>query len=263
MDRLRGLGGLWLALWIGHGAWAEALPPATPDAVARQAIAALQREDLDALRALVAPDALPLIEHKALVVLGHAVARFRDAEVVLVHHADVQSNEGQAQQQWVYQLRGPDESVLMLFKLRDAGGRAWIAHIEWQPAPLDLRERFPFALAGLPPFHYLVLLAAVGVPLLMLYALALCLRRRPRAWGLWALCIAVGVGRLSVIWLPSPFHPSYLAFDPLALQPLGVWLEKQPSYDPWRLSISLPLGALAFLWLQRRPRVGLDQPPSS
>lgn len=262
MNQLRHAGWLWLGVWIAAGAWAQTPPRATPDAVARQAIAALQREDLDAVRALVAPDALPQIEHKALVVLGHALGRFRDAQVVLVHHADVRSSAGQTQQLWVYQLRGADESVLMLFKLRDAEGRPWIAHIEWQPAPLDLRERFPFALAGLSPLVYLVLLAACGAPVLMLYALWLCLRRRPRLWGLWGLCIALGLGRLTLIWLPGPFDASYVAFEPLALQPLGTKLEKHPSYDPWRLSVSLPLGALVFLWAQRRAHTERDPLPS-
>jgi hypothetical protein len=260
VNRLRRPGWLWLGAWLAVGVWAEPSAPAAPDAVARRAIAALQREDLDAVRALVAPDALPLIERKALVVLGHAIARYKDAPVVLVHHADTQSSEGQPQEQWVYQLRGRDESILMLFKLRDVAGHPRIAHIEWQPAPLDLRERFPFSLAGVPPFFYLVLLAACGVPLLMLYALLLCLWRRPRAWGLWCVCIALGLGRLSLIWLPTPYDASYLEFEPIALQPLGTKLEKDPAYDPWRLSVSLPLGALAYLWTQRRARADRGRP---
>jgi len=261
MHRLRRSGWLWLGMGIAASAWARTPAPPSPDDVARRAIAALQREDLAAVRGLVAPDALPQLEHKALVVLGHALSRFRDAQVVLVHHADTRSSEGQPQEQWVYQLRGPDESILMLFKLREVAGQPWISHIEWQPAPLDLRERFPFALVGVPWFFYAVLIAACGVPLLMLYALLLCLRRRPRAWGLWCLCIALGLGRLSLIWLPSPYHASYLELEPVALLPLGTQLEKSPVYDPWRLSVSAPLGALAFLWTQRRTRAERGQPP--
>ncbi|HEY5657229.1 MAG TPA: hypothetical protein VIY27_05525, partial [Myxococcota bacterium] len=198
------------------------------------------------------PAALPKIEGKALLLLQHALERLEDPELRFVHRAAEDPGGPGRRDVRAYQLRDPTASILLILKIRTRDAEPRIDHVEWQPAPLDLRERFPFALGGVPPLLHLVLAAAIAVPLLMLYALVLCWRRRPRAWGLWMLVIALGVGQLSVVWLPSPFHPSYVRVTPFAIRPLGTGFEKSPSYDPWTLSVSLPLGALVFLASRRR-----------
>ncbi|MDH5566934.1 MAG: hypothetical protein OEY15_09735 [Myxococcales bacterium] len=233
-------------------ACADVMQRSEPDRIARHAVSLLQSGDLEGVRALVAPDALAAIEHNALLLLSHAVEAFRHAELRLVHHGPSEASDTGPQELWAYQLRGESTSILLLFKIRMLDGHPWISHVEWQPAPLDLRERFPFSLAGVPaPFH-LILVAAVCVPLVMLSALFVCLRRRPRAWWLWSVLILLGIGRLTLIWLPIPFHKSYVRVEPWAVAVLGTRVEKVPCYDPWRVSVSLPLAALAFLWVERR-----------
>jgi len=232
----------------------------TPDQLARHSIELLQRGDLEAVQALFATDVFTRVETNDLLLLHHALEHFVDPEIRFVHRGATRASEESRDEAWAYQIRDDARSILLLFKIRAFEGEPRIAHVEWQPAPLDLRERFPFALAGVPDAYYLVLCAAIGVPLLILYALVLCIRRRPRAWGLWALFIALGVGELSVLWLPRPFHTSYVSIDPLSVQILGVGIAKTPSYDPWRLSVSLPLGALLFLWRERR-RPGQSEAP--
>lgn len=224
----------------------------TPDQLARHSIDLLQRGDLEAAQALFTRDVFTRVETNDLLLLHHALERFTDPELRFVHRGSVRPNEAGRDEAWAYQVRDDARSILLLFKIRAPDGDARIAHVEWQPAPLDLRERFPFALAGIPAPYYLVLGAAIAVPLLVIYALVICAAHRPRMWGLWALFIALGVGELSVLWLPRPFHTSYVSVDPLSLQVLGVGIAKSPSYDPWRLSVSLPLGALLFLWRERR-----------
>ena len=230
----------------------------TPDQLARHSIGLLQRGDLEEVQALFATDVFTRVETNDLLLLHHALEHFADPEIRLVHGGAAQVSEAGRDEAWAYQIRDDTRSILLLFKIRALEGSPRIAHVEWQPAPLDLRDRFPFALAGVPSAYYLVLGAAIGVPLLMISALVLCARRRPRAWGLWALFIALGVGELSVLWLPRPFHTSYVSIDPLSIQILGAGIAKTPSYDPWRLSVSLPLGALLFLWRERH-RPGQSQ----
>jgi hypothetical protein len=214
-------------------------------------VALMRQGDLETARTLFAADALPRIEHKALILLHHAIERVEDPELRFLHRDVADLAEGSDGQTWAYQLRDRSSSILLIIKIRTRDAQPRITHIEWQPAPLDLRERFPFVLSGIPPPLYLVLATAVAVPLLTVYTLVLCWRRRPRAWGLWTLFIPLGLGKLSVWWLPSPFHSSYVRLTPFSIQLFGVGLEKNPSYDPWTLSVSLPLGALLFL-LSRR-----------
>jgi hypothetical protein len=214
-------------------------------------VALMQEGDLEAARTSFDAEALPRIENKALILLHHAIERVADPELHFVHREAGSPGQGYGDETWAYQLLEPESSILLIIKIRTRDGQPGIAHIEWQPAPLDLRERFPFTLSGIPLPLYLVLVAAVAAPLLCALALLSCWRRRPRAWGLWTLFIPLGLGKLSVWWLPSPFHASYVRLTTFSIQPFGVGLEKSPSYDPWTLSVSLPLGALLFL-LSRR-----------
>ena len=230
-------------------AYAQERPPVTE--FLQRFVALMQAGDLETARTYFDIEALPRIEKKALILLHHAIERVEDPELHFVHREAGGPGWEDGDETWAYQLLEPASSILLIIKIRTRDGRLGIAHIEWQPAPLDLRERFPFTLSGIPPPLYLVLVAAVAAPLLSALALLSCWRQRPRAWGLWTLCIPLGLGKLSVLWLPSPFHASYVRLTPLSIQLFGVGLEKNPSYDPWTLSVSLPLGALLFL-LSRR-----------
>lgn len=238
--------GLLMLCAAGSGA-----PRNASDALVARFVALMRQGDLEPARTLFDADALPKIESKALLLLHHALERLDDPELVFVHHA-VEAPDGTGRREArAYQLRDTASSILLILKIRTRDAEPRIDHVEWQPAPLDLRERFPFVLGGVPPLLHLVLAAAIAVPLLTLYALLLCWRRRPGAWGAWMLFILLGVGRLSVLWLPSPFHSSYVRVTPFWIQPFGAGLEKDPSYDPWTLSVSLPLGALVFLASRR------------
>lgn len=239
--------GLLLLCAAGSGAAQDA-----SDELVARFVARMRQGDLEAARALFAAEALPKIEDKALLLLHHALERLEDPELAFVHRATEEPDGAGRREARAYQLRDASSSILLILKIRTRDAEPGIDHVEWQPAPLDLRERFPFALGGVPPLLHLVLAAAIAIPLLTLYALLLCWRRRPRAWGLWMLFILLGVGKLSVLWLPSPFHSSYVRVTPFSIQPFGAGFAKVPSYDPWTLSVSLPLGALLFLACRRR-----------
>jgi hypothetical protein len=232
---------------ICAAAAASAQQQAPSDRLVHRFVELVRRGDFETARTLFDADALPRIENKALILLHHALERIEDPEIRFVHLEAAGAGDATGRETWAYQLRDDMSSILLIVKVRTRDSKPGIAHIEWQPAPLDLRERFPFVLAGVPFPLRLVLVAAIAVPLLTLHALVLCWRRRPRAWGLWTLFIPLGLGKLSVLWLPNPFHPSYVHLTPLSIQLFGVGLEKNPSYDPWMLSVSLPLGALLFL----------------
>jgi len=227
---------------------ATAQPPAqNADELARRFIELTRHGDLEATRDLFDPDVLPWMEANALLLLQHAMQRMPDAEVRFVHREILDPQEGRPSERRVYQLRDESESLLLLIRARSDDGGPVLTHVEWQPAPLDLRERFPFVLDGIPPPHLAALATASAIALLTFYALALCVRERGRLWWLWAPAIPISAGKLQLIWLQAPFHTGYLQFDALSMHWFGVWLEKAPAYDPWRLMLWFPLGALAFL----------------
>jgi len=112
-----------------------------------------------------------------------------------------------------------------------------------------------FTLAGKGPLHYFVLLSCVLIPLLMIFAVVCCIRSKEvkRKW-LWILFILVGLGQFSLNWTTGEW-----LFHPVSLLLLGESYFA-PLFGGWTLSISLPLGALLFLWTQSKSllRSGAD-----
>lgn len=103
-----------------------------------------------------------------------------------------------------------------------------------------------FALAGKGALAYLLLVAALAVPLLIVYALVRCVRTplRGRKWP-WVLFILFGLGSFSLDWSTGQW-----SIHMVSLQLLGAAIARI-GYGPWILSVSVPLGAIVFL-LRRR-----------
>jgi hypothetical protein len=118
-------------------------------------------------------------------------------------------------------------------------------HVNPIPDSLENLNRFTLSDKTLP--QYLMLACMVVVPLFTLYVLVLCVRTRftRRKWP-WILFIICGLGKLTMNWTSGEWQ-----LMPVAFQLFGVAVAA-PSYGPWTLSVSLPVGALAF-FLRRRP----------
>jgi hypothetical protein len=121
--------------------------------------------------------------------------------------------------------------------------------------PLDqsLQEihAFTFRRAGLA--HYLVLIAAMVIPVFVLVTLVVCIRTKlPRRKWLWVLFILVGFGQVSLNWTTGE-----TAVRPLHFQLFGAGVSFGGLYGPWMLMVSVPVGAIAF-WFKRRRML---QPP--
>ena len=240
-------GAAWALTLLIAVAASAASPAKNADELARRFIELAQQGDLEATRSFFDPEVLPWMEANALLLLHHAMERLPDAEVQFIHREALDSEEEGISERRVYQLRGATDSILLLIRVRSVDAVPMLVHVEWQPAPLDLRERFPFVLDGVPQPFYAALVAAAAISLLTLYALAVCLKERKGRWWLWGLVIPVSAGETRLLWLQAPFHTSYLQLDALSIRWFGAWLEKIPVYDPWRLTLWFPLGALAFL----------------
>ena len=111
-----------------------------------------------------------------------------------------------------------------------------------RPIPQSLEELHRFRLAGKSAVHYVVLALAVLFPLLSLYALVACVRTKMSWWKWpWALFILFGIGSFAINWTTGEMQLSVLTLRLLGASVTGA------VYGPWILSVSFPLGALAFL----------------
>ncbi|MFQ5415632.1 MAG: hypothetical protein ACE5FL_01160 [Myxococcota bacterium] len=151
----------------------------------------------------------------------------------------------------IFHVRGDSEALLLVVLGQEVDSRPVILNITWEEVPLDLADRYPLTLVGMPVFYYLVVLYAVLMPCFMIYTAFLCLRRQPKfLWG-WVAFVLLGFGNMSLVWRPGPFNPDFIAFAPISLQILGLGLYRYQEFNPWVLSVSFPLGAVIFLWWTR------------
>jgi len=118
-------------------------------------------------------------------------------------------------------------------------------------AKASFQDSADFDLAGRPIFHYLFLAAAFAVLLWSSFVAVECAFRQERKKWLWILFILMGVMHLSINWLPGPWDQVnfHIEFFKVYLPMAGTY--KLPLYDPWRVFLCLPLGALIYSLRER------------
>lgn len=106
----------------------------------------------------------------------------------------------------------------------------------------SIEEQNRLTLAQKEPLQYVLLAAALGSALLVLYAMVVCIRTpiMRRKW-LWFLLTVVGLSRVWVNWTTGDvdYHIVWIH-----IPPASIW---QDTYGPWSVSVSIPLGALIVL----------------
>lgn len=105
-----------------------------------------------------------------------------------------------------------------------------------------------FSLADKSPGHFIFLAAmAASLGIIIAALVALVRAKGTRRRWLWAIAIVMAVGKVSMNWVTGE-----LAFTVGNLQLLGIAAVQPNPAFPWILSFGLPVGALMFLWRQRR-----------
>jgi len=132
--------------------------------------------------------------------------------------------------------------------LRTQGDDFVVSGITVNPLDQPLQEIHRFAVRNLSGAHYVVMGLAGLILAAVSTALVRCLRAPldpPRKW-LWALAILCGIGRLTLNWTTGKVSLSLLYIQVFSL---GAY--SSSPYLPWIVSLSLPVGALMFLVVDR------------
>ncbi len=104
-----------------------------------------------------------------------------------------------------------------------------------------------FTLAGKSLLQYLVLLAAMAVPLFIVFTLVACARKPDLGHkGWWLFFILLGFCQMTVNWTTGE-----MGFQALSANLLGAGLNIGGQYGPWMFSVALPVGAILF-WVRHR-----------
>jgi len=237
------------AVGLGFLALVPSVYATSADDVARAAIAEFARGDIAAAVARLDPKTLPPDAegvgrqiHDLLVQVGiGAPARQVSWSGFRSFTRDLQRDE------FAYHVLGKEVAALVFVTAETIGGKTMLTKFRCEPAPVDLRDRYPFVLSGMSSWHYILILAMCTSLAIMLTATALCLKGPARRKWLWVPFILVGVGSVGLSWIPGDLQRNMLRVQPLSIRLLGVAFVKYPLYDPWQLFVSLPVGAVTFL----------------
>lgn len=153
------------------------------------------------------------------------------------------------EEQLTYHVKGQDRAALVFVTTTTESGVTRLQGFRANPAPLDLRDAYPFRLAGMSLLHYMVLLLAVTVPVFMLVTAVACIRSQRRRKWLWLAFSLVAIGQFGIQWAVGGQYFLRL----FSVQFLGAFVSKFPIYDPWIVGASVPLGAILF-WATNRKK---------
>ena len=124
-------------------------------------------------------------------------------------------------------------------------GSLSVTSFYFQVTDKSLKEVYRFTLRGKQVKHYLILLLAIINPLISIFTLIVCIRTpKMKRKVLWCILILLGIMILKINWTTGE-----LSLNPLYFSLLSAGVTTSP-YSPWIISISLPIGVIAF-WIKR------------
>jgi hypothetical protein len=217
-------------------------------ATAKQYIEQLQNRDFSAIEHIVAPAiAGPTLE-STLTKMADLLPAGPPTSIQLVGaHRMSSLSDGSTTVDLTFEYRFRDRFVLADIATKTTNGKLEISDFHIQPEAESLATRNRFTLAGKTPIQYLVLVYAVLVALFTLGVLVACIRTpiRRRKW-LWIIFILLGIGKWSVNWATGQWGIQLLAVQVFSA---GSYADL---FGPWIISVSVPLGAIWFLFSRRR-----------
>jgi hypothetical protein len=236
----------------------DAMVPDDEDAFARAHIQALPSGNTrmveDALDpSLRRPEVMAELPKMVKVVAGRRIEAMK-----VIGYQGMNLN-GTQRRSITYQLDLADGWAVAHVASRTEDGRRIIDGISVTQIPEPLERTHAFRLGDKSATHYLFLGLVALIPLLMLYAVVLVFRVRPRRRWLWVLACIWGVGQWSLNWTTGDIWAL-----PVNLQLLGAAAIRASMYAPWVLSLSFPIGAIYVIWRYHRggwqPVPGDDAP---
>lgn len=143
----------------------------------------------------------------------------------------------------VMEYKYPTQRIVVSTITREEEGERTLLGLQIQPVHEDIVQAYAFTFHQKGLAHYIVFYLAIVLPLFTLTVLGICLftKRLPYKW-LWIILIFVGSGRFTFNWCTGVTN-----FSPFQIQLLSSSFAAQ-RYGPLFLSLSIPLGALIFLY---------------
>ncbi len=221
------------------------LQKATPkeaDALAREFINALTKKNADKAEKLIEPtiraDAKPKLQS-----LVDLLSASTPTEVKIIGVRG-QSKADQKMYQLSYQIYYEKNWVVASIAIVETTKDRFIFSVRMDPLKAPLEKLYEFQFFGKSIVHYLALLFFILIPLFILFVLVKCIQMPGKKKWIWVPFIILGFVSFHLDWTTGRAF-----LQPLSVLFFGVSFMKQ-KYGPLILSVSLPIGAIAFLIVQ-------------
>jgi hypothetical protein len=221
--------------------------PNEADTFAREYINLLRKGDFQTAITLLNPELVnPKIESN----LKNVASFFGHGEPLAVEvvGCNVFSNNNIKRSDLTYQYQFTDSWLLASVVVKSVEGTQEILGVNVKPIPTSIQDMNALTFSGKGISNYIMMIMSMLIVLIILYALILCCKAKVKRKWLWVIFILIGVGKLSLNWTTGE-----IGFNPLSfhVQLFGSSLIRGGIYGPWFLTISLPLGAIIFLFKRR------------
>ena len=150
----------------------------------------------------------------------------------------------------------PNTWLLVSISSRKRSGFSSIVDFHITPIPDSLENLNKFTLVGKSAVQYSILILAVCSLAFSFYVLILCVRTKDvrRKW-LWLIVVLVGVEKVAVNW-----QSGQLTFGVLSIYFPTAIATRSP-YGPWTIGVCIPLGAILFMYRQRKLKIAIGSIP--
>ena len=213
---------------------------------AKNFVALLRRQDFDAIegtadQSIKGPELRPALEKMAAVIPAGDPTSVKLVGAQSVRKADSYTAA------LTFEYNFGAKWFLIQVVLQRKGGIQTITGFHLTSMAQSLEATNRFTLVGKSAGQLVILAAALVAALFTFCVLVVCIRTKLLRWKwLWVLFIILGFGRLTVNWTTGQ-----LLLSPLMIQLFSGAAFAQ-LYGPWSISVSIPLGAVIFLFYRTK-----------
>jgi hypothetical protein len=226
----------------------ERMIPKEESTQAKTVLASLQKRDISSVKIFIHPDqTTPDLDQKlqslsAIFPSGEPLqAKVVGANTFIINETKTTNLTLQ------YEYPGPIW-ILANVVIQSVGNKWAVTGLNAQSIPTSLEESSRFTFKEKTPLHFVMLILAGAVAVFVLFSLVVCIRTPvPKKKWLWIIFVLFGVGQFIIDWGSGQFR-----FNPLGFQLFGFGASKAGPYAPWFITVSLPIGAIVFLFKRKK-----------
>lgn len=227
-------------------AFFDKIVPQEENTFAQEMFTQLSQKNYVAVEKYLSPELQDESTRTTLIKMAALFPRETVKEVNLIH-AQKTLFKDDVTYHLIFEYEYSDQWLINKISLRQHDNTISIIGMHTEPVDRALSKVNAFTFKDKGFIHYLTFILAIFIPLFIIYVFILCIRTpmQKRKW-LWLLFISLGFIKFSLNWTSGSY-----AIQPMSFLLLGAGYFQDNLYSPIILQISLPLGAILFLYRRR------------